>query len=81
MLVANCLFTLVDIIYIMRNSWANKNWRWRINATKLHNKMFDFGYLLKVFCCDKKDGVPFAMALPFDSSFPETIRLQLMLDK
>ncbi len=36
---------------------------------------------IPLLCCDKKDGVPFAMALPFDSSFPETIRLQLMLDK
>lgn len=52
--IANCLFTLIDIIYIMRNSWVDKNRRWRITATKLHNKMFDFGYLLNFFVLIKK---------------------------
>lgn len=36
---------------------------------------------LPLLCCDENEGVPFAMVLPFDSSFPDTVGLQLMLDR
>lgn len=36
---------------------------------------------LPLLVLDEKEGAPFAMALPFDSDFPATISLELMLDK
>lgn len=36
---------------------------------------------LPLLVCDNDEGVPFAMVLPFDSSFPTNIGLQLMLDR
>ena len=36
---------------------------------------------LSLLCCDNKNGAPFAMALPFEESFPATFGVQLMLDK
>ncbi len=36
---------------------------------------------LQLLHCSKNEGAPFAMALPFDDSFPTYLDLQLMLDK